>query len=484
MNRYFIRKCLSFGLGLVLAILIANAVTAAPAQPNIILLFADDLGYGDLGCFGAEGYSTPHLDRVAAEGTKFTSFYVAAAGCAPSRAALLTGCYPPRVAGTGLGSPFVRTGLNPDEVTLAEMLKQVGYRTACIGKWHQGWAYQFLPLQQGFDSFYGLPYSHDMSPLHAVIFDKYPLLPLLRDNDILQLSPNPNRFTADYTDEAIYFIKENREKPFFLYLCYSLPHVPLHVSDAFRGKTERGMYGDVVTEIDASVGRISDTLRQFDLYENTLVVFTSDNGPWLSYGDHGGSAGPLREGKGTTFEGGMREPCVMRWPAKMPAGQVCDEVVSTMDFMPTFAAISGGQSPTDRVIDGKDITPLFEGRPDAQSPHEAFYYFNRGDLQAVRSGRWKLHFPHSYRAGKGKRPSHGIPVPYSHPKIGLSLFDLEADIGETNNIADQHPDVVARLTLLADKIRIRLGDEATGIRGTEVRPVGRMSQEQFDNRRW
>jgi arylsulfatase A len=478
------QRLIWLGLLLVFAVSSAAASAAQPARPNIIVLFADDLGYGDLGCFGAEGYSTPNLDQMADDGMKFTSFYVAAAGCAPSRAALLTGCYPPRVAGTGLGSPFVRTGLHPNEVTLAEMLKQAGYRTACIGKWHQGWAHQFLPLQQGFDYFYGLPYSHDMSPLHAVRPEKYPPLPLMRGNDILRLNPAPTQFTTDYTHEAIQFIEKNRQQPFFVYLCYSLPHVPLHVSEQHRGKTKRGLFGDVVTEIDWSVGEITATLKQLDLYDNTLLVFTSDNGPWLVYGDHGGSAGPLREGKGTTFEGGMREPCVMRWPAKIPAGRVCDKLTSTMDLMPTFAAIAGGDIPANRIIDGEDISPLIEGRSGAKSPHEAFYYYSRRELQAVRSGRWKLHFPHKYRSGKGKTPSHGIPVPYVHPEIGLSLFDLEKDVGETTNVAEQHRDVVTTLTRLANRVRETLGDELTGQTGSERRPVGRMTQEQFENRRW
>jgi len=284
--------------------------------------------------------------------------------------------------------------------------------------------------------------------------------------------------------EAVKFIQENHTQAFFLYLCYSLPHVPLHVSEKHRGKTERSLYGDVVTEIDWSVGEITAALKEFGIYDNTLVIFTSDNGPWLVYGDHGGSAGPLREGKGTTFEGGMREPCVMRWPAKMPAGRVCDEVVGTIDFMPTFAAISGGTVPQDRIIDGKDITALLEDRPDAKSPHEAFYYYSRNELQAVRTDRWKLHFPHKYRAGEGRNPSHGIPVPYIHPEIELSLFDLDNDIGETTNVAEQYPEIVSRLTKLANKVRKTLGDEASGLSGTQRRPVGRRTQEQFDDRRW
>jgi len=453
-----------------------------PTQPNIILIFADDLGYGDLGCFGAEGFETPNLDRIAENGIKLTSFYVAAAGCAPSRAALLTGCYPPRVGGGG-GSPGSRNGLHPNEVTLAEMLKRAGYQTAIVGKWHQGWSHEMLPLQQGFDSYYGLPYSHDMSHTHATRPEGYPPLPLIRDNEVIELNPDQSRLTSNYTREAIEVIHKSKDKPFFLYLCHNMPHVPLFLPQKHRGKTERGLFGDVVREIDLGVGKIVDTLKELKIYDNTLIIFTSDNGPWLSYGDHGGSAGPLREGKGTTFEGGMREPCVMQWPARIPKGLVCDAIVGTIDFMPTLANIAGGQIPTDRIIDGKDITAILEGNT-VDSPHEAYYYYGGADLQAVRSGPWKLHFPHKYRAGTGPSPSHGIPVPYHYPEIGLSLFNLEDDIGETDNVLNQQPEVVNRLTGLADKMRTDIGDGRLKIKGENNRPLGVMSEESFKGRRW
>jgi arylsulfatase A len=451
-------------------------------RPNIIVIFADDLGYGDLSCYGAEGFETPNLDRIAENGIKFTSFYVAAAGCAPSRAALLTGCYPPRVGGGG-GSATSNKGLHPDEITVAEMLKDAGYQTAIIGKWHQGWSYEMLPQQQGFDYYYGLPYSHDMSRTHATNPEKYPPLPMFRGNEVIEIDPDQSLLTTNYTREALEVIDRYKENPFFLYLCFNMPHVPLFVPDQHRGKTDRGLFGDVVREIDLSVGQIMDSLKKNGLEENTLVIFTSDNGPWLSYGDHGGSAGPLREGKGTTFEGGMREPCVMQWPARIPKGQVSDAVVGTIDFMRTFANLSGGTAPTDRIIDGKDITALLEGK-ETESPHEAFFYYGGQELQAVRSGPWKLHFPHKYRAGTGPWPSHGIPVPYHYPEIGLSLFNLENDIGETTNIIDQHPEVVEHLNTLADTIRTDIGDSRLKIKGKNNRPLWVMSKESFEGRTW
>jgi arylsulfatase A len=373
--------------------------------------------------------------------------------------------------------------LHPDEITLAEMLKEAGYQTAIVGKWHQGWSHEFLPLQQGFDSYYGLPYSHDMSFAHATHPEKYPPLPMIRGNDVIAINPDLSQLTANYTREARKVIRNHRDKPFFLYLCYNMPHVPLFVPDEHRGKTERGLFGDVVREIDLSVGEIIQELKNQKLYENTLVIFTSDNGPWLQYGDHGGSAGPLREGKGTTFEGGMREPCVMQWPARIPKGQVSDAVVGTIDFMPTFAAIAGGQAPTDRILDGQDITELLVGK-ETTSPHEAFYYYGGDELQAIRSGPWKIHFPHAYRAGEGKWPSHGIPVPYVYPEIGLSLFNLDTDIGETTNVIDQHPEIVKRLNILANKMRTDLGDSRLKIKGKNIRPVGVMSEESFEGRAW
>ena len=440
--------------------------------PNVVILFTDDQGWADVGCFGAQGFETPHLDRLAAEGARFTDFYVAAAGCSPSRAALLTGCYPQRVGGGG-GSPNSRRGLHPSEITIADLLGRQGYATACIGKWHLGWDKSLLPTAQGFDSYFGLPYSIDMWPFHPQQPHAYPDLPLMRDEQVVQLNADPRLLTSRYTEEAVTFIEEHREKPFFLYLAYSLPHVPLFASRDFQDQTSRGLYGDVISEIDWSVGRIADTLRSSGIAERTLVIFSSDNGPWLSYGTHGGSAGPLREGKGTTFEGGMREPCIMWWPDHIPAGTVCREVAATIDLLPTIAKLAGVQPPQDRVIDGRDIWPLMSGEKGAQSPHEAYFFYGGGELQAVRSGRWKLHFPHRYRSyDRSRTPSDGRPVAYVFPEIGLSLFDLHSDIGETTNVADQHPQVVSRLKELADQMRVELGDSRTGQTGTRVRPPG------------
>jgi len=441
--------------------------------PNLVLIFCDDLGYGDLGCTGAKGYATPHIDRMAAEGMRFTHFYVPQAVCSASRAGILTGCYPNRVGILGALGPGSKIGLHPDETTLAELLKPRGYATAIVGKWHLGDHPSFLPTRQGFDEYYGLPYSNDMWPFHPEN-PRFPPLPLIEQDRVVQENPDQSRLTTDYTERAVRFIERHKDRPFFLYLAHSMVHVPLFVSDRFRGKSERGLFGDVMMEVDWSVGRILETLRRLGLEERTLVVFTSDNGPWLSYGDHAGSAGPLREGKGTTFEGGVRVPAIFRWPGRVPPGVVCHETALTMDLLPTFAAFAGTTVPSDRILDGKDIRSLLEGRPGARTPHEAFFYYWGNELQAVRSGKWKLHFPHAYRSleaggGKGGRPSK-----YSQKRIELSLFDLEADPGETTDVAARHPDVVERLQTMAERAREDLGDSARKRAGKNVRPAGRL----------
>ncbi len=477
------QKCIFRRLGRSLALSVLTLVVAAlsatcaiadePPRPNVVILFADDLGYGDLGCYGATGYETPHLDQLAADGMPFTDFYVSAAGCSPSRVSLLTGCYPLRAGGGG-GSAYSQSGLSPDEITLAEVLRDAGYRTACFGKWHLGWSPDMLPTGQGFDQYFGLPYSIDMWPFHPQRPDTYPDLPLMRDTEVVALNSDPRLLTRQYTEEAVKFIRQNRQSRFFLYLPYSLPHVPLFASKKFQDTTERGLYGDVISEIDWSAGQIVAALKSAGIHQKTLVIFSSDNGPWLSYGTHGGSAGPLREGKGTTFEGGMREPGIMCWPGKIPAGSVCSEVAATIDLLPTIAKLAGTRPPTDRIIDGKDIWPLMSGQPGAKSPHEAYCYYGGRDLQAIRSGRWKLHFPHAYRSQDLTNiPTDGTPVEYVFPRIGQSLFDLENDIGETTNVADEHPEVVKRLTKLADEFREDLGDGATNHPGKNIRPPGR-----------
>ena len=443
-------------------------------NPNIIIVFTDDQGYADVGCFGAKGFNTPNLDRMAEEGVLFTDFHATTAVCSASRVSLLTGCYPERVSILGALSPGSKIGINDEEVTIAEILKSCGYATAVYGKWHLGDNPKFLPMRHGFDEYFGLPYSNDMWPNHPTAGDRYPPLPLIEGEKIIQYMPDQTMLTTWYTERAVKFIENNYDKPFFLYVPHSMPHVPLHVSDKFKGKSERGLYGDVIMEIDWSVGQIMAALKKHDIDEQTLMIFTSDNGPWLSYGDHAGSADPLREGKGTMFEGGMREPCIMRWQGRIPAGTVCHELATTMDILPTVTKLVGGKLP-EHNIDGHDILPLMTGKKGAKSPTEVYYCYYGGSLEAVRSGRWKLHFPHNYRTMAGKPGgTGGKPNPYSQAEIGLELFDLENDIGETTNVADKHPDVVKRLQILGEKAREDLGDRLTKRKGKGVRPPGRL----------
>jgi len=459
--------------------------------PNVVVIFIDDMGYADIGPFGASGYETPHLDRMAREGMKFTDFVVSSAVCSASRAALMTGCYHRRVGISGALGPQSDRGIDAGEVTLAEICKQQDYATACFGKWHLGHHPKFLPLQHGFDEYVGLPYSNDMWPWHpryeGLAPDDpkrrsvYPDLPLIEGNQVIDAEvtgKDQEQLTTLYTRRAVDFIERNKDRPFLLYVPHSMVHVPLYVSDKFRGKSDRGLFGDVVMEIDWSVGEILGALDRHALDEQTLVIFTSDNGPWLSYGDHAGSAEPLREGKGTEFEGGIREPTLMRWPGKIPAGAVCDELASTIDVLPTVAALIGAALP-DHQIDGQDVRPLMFAQADAQSPHEAFYcYYKGGELQAVRDRRWKLHFPHTYRTLAGRSGgTGGLPVDYEQARIDLALFDLKNDVGETTNVADQYPEVVQRLRKHAERARADLGDKLTGRTGSGIRSAGQLESD-------
>lgn len=450
------------------------------APPNIIVIFTDDQGYRDLGCYGAPDIKTPHIDKMASEGVRFTNFYVGQAVCSASRAALLTGCYPNRVGIHGALFPNAKYGLNPEEETIAELCKSRGYKTAMFGKWHLGDHPDFLPIQQGFDEYLGLPYSNDMWPAHPDNeTHHFPRLPLLRgDSAIEYLDEHQNMLTTRYTEEATRFIEQNKDNPFFLYVAHNMPHVPLFVSEKFRGKSAAGLYGDVIMEIDWSVGQILETLKKLDIDNNTLVVFTSDNGPWLSYGEHSGSALPLREGKGTSLEGGVRVPCIMRWPENIPAGVTQEKPAMTIDILPTIAKLIDAKLP-ERPIDGKDIWPLIVNDPRAVSPHEAYYfYYNRNELQGLRSGKWKLYFPHKYRSLQGKAGRNdGMPVNYTQVPMGLELYDLENDISETTNVADKYPAVVDSLQRMAGEFRKRLGDSLTGVEGSEVREPGRVPEE-------
>ncbi|MHC4111050.1 MAG: sulfatase-like hydrolase/transferase [Planctomycetota bacterium] len=408
---------------------------ASTGKPNFIIIFTDDQGYQDVGCFGSPNINTPNLDRMAAEGSKFTDFYSAASVCSPSRAALLTGCYPPRVSITKVLFPRDSIGLNPDELTIADILKAQGYATACVGKWHLGHLPQFLPTSNGFDSYFGIPYSNDMDGVKGKNRnldrawqekDYSPWnVPLMRDEKIIERPADQTTLIERYTQEAVKFINENKDRPFFLYLPHTMPHIPLFVSDEFFVADAHKAYKATIEQIDSSVGRVLEALKKAGVDKNTLVVFTSDNGPWLSKKHHGGSALPLRDGKFTTYEGGMREPTIMRWPGKIPAGQVCGEICGTIDLLPTFAKLTEGEVPPDRVIDGKNIWPLMSGKPGAKSPHKAYFYYRVNNLEAVRSGKWKL---------------------CSRKKT--ELYDLQADISEKNNVAAEHPGIVKRLNYI------------------------------------
>jgi len=455
--------------------------TRETASPDLVVIFTDDQGYADVGVFGARGFETPNLDRMAREGMRFTDFYVAQPVCSASRAALLTGCYPNRIGIHGALGPGARHGIADGELTLAELCKSKGYRTALFGKWHLGHHPRFSPLRHGFDEFYGIPYSNDMWPYHPENPEAWGDLPTLSGEEVVGTNTDQSRFTTDFTERAVDFIERSAAAgdPFFLYLAHPMPHVPLSVSDKFEGRTPAGLYGDVIEEIDWSVGRVLDALERTGRAENTLVVFTSDNGPWLSYGNHAGSARPLREGKGTTFEGGVRVPCLMRWPARIPAGAVCGEPVMTIDVLPTVAGLIGAELPA-RAIDGKDVAPLITGVAGARSPHEAyFFYYHENQLEALRSGRWKLHFPHRYRTMVGRDAGKdGIPGKYDHAQsTPLVLYDLEHDVAESEDVAERHPEVVARLTALADGMRAELGDALTERQGRGRRPPGRIPDE-------
>jgi len=480
-RRGFLKQMGAAGLALGAAEL-AGACAGRSRPPNVVLIFTDDQGYGDVGVYGAKGFTTPHLDRLAAEGMRFTDFYASQAVCSASRVSLLTGCYAQRVSIRGALTPAAEVGLNPDETTIAEMLRQRGYATAAFGKWHLGSHEPFLPLQHGFDEYLGLPYSNDMWPVDydgrpATSGPKtgYPPLPLIDGNEtvaIIETLEDQDTLTTRYTARAVSFIERHRDRPFFLYLAHSMPHVPLGVSARFRGRSAQGMYGDVIEEIDWSVGEVLAALDRHGLADDTLVVFTSDNGPWLNFGNHAGSTGGLREGKGTAFEGGPRVPAIARWPARIAPGSVSTRLASTLDILPTIAAITGAELP-DRAIDGVSLVPLLEGDGTA-SPRERFYFYYEGELRAVREGRWKRVFEHRSRSYVGVEPGmDGVPGPYAFPTVPAALYDLENDVGETTDVAAAHPDVVARLDAIAEEARASLGDRLTGRVGADVRPPGR-----------
>ena len=475
-----------------LMILLAVGAFAQPAEkPNFIIIFTDDQGWGDLGVYGSPDIRTPNIDRLAHEGIRFTNFY-AAPFCGPSRAALMTGCYPPRSSlAFNHGSKTTKTGIHPNEITIAEILQDQGYSTMMIGKWHLGHATPFLPNHNGFDHWFGLPYSNDMWRYHPVMpihpnedermkaararaaytgfagqgtyYDVengrgFPEpLPLMEDDEVIEHDPDQTKLTTRYTDRALQFIEKNKDRDFFLYLPHAMPHVPLFVHEERTGNSIRGLYGDVVEEIDWSVGRIVAKLKELGIDGKTMICFTSDNGPWLQYGVDGGSAGPLRNGKGTHWEGGMRVPGIFRWPGKIPAGQVSSELVANMDLLPTIVKLAGAEAPQDRTIDGKDIWPLLSGQPNARSPHEYFYYFGGSrngrppNILAVRRGKWKLHVE---RAGQ------------TNDLKPLALYDLHEDVGERFDRQDLHAELVTNLIETTEAFVKELRENA--------RPLGRI----------
>jgi arylsulfatase A-like enzyme len=449
---------------------------SAQRPPNVIIIYADDMGYADIGPFGAKTGTarpvTPNLDRMAAEGVRLTSFYVAQAVCSASRMALLTGNYPNRVGIQGALNHTANYGISTDEKTIAEVLKPRGYATAMYGKWHLGHEKPFLPTRHGFDEFFGLPYSNDMWPRHPQQKKFYPDLPLIENETVVKLDPDQSQLTTWYTEKAVSFIQRNREKPFFLYVAHSMPHVPLFVSAKFNGKTPGGLYGDVIAEIDWSVGQILETLQKTGLDERTLVIFASDNGPWLSYGNNAGSAGPFREGKGTTFEGGVRVPFIARWPGQVAKGVTSSTPAMTIDLLPTLAALAGTSVASDR-IDGRDAWPVISGKQGANAPHDVLYFYWGAELHAVRRGKWKLHLPHPYQALEAAG-TDGAPGKYVRRELELSLFDLDADVGESTNVLAQHPDVVKQLMADVERAREDLGDALTKRVGKNVRPAGKM----------
>lgn len=453
--------------------------------PNFVLVFIDDMGYGDIGVYGATGFETPNLDKMAAEGMRFTNFYSAQPVCSASRAGLLTGCYPNRIGISGALFPYNNVGINPNETTIAEMLKEKGYATAIFGKWHLGHHRKFLPLQNGFDEYVGLPYSNDMWPLDNVgqklpdghNRNSFPDLPLIQGNepiDYITSLEKQDTLTTLYTEKAVDFINRNADNPFFLYVPHSMGHIPLGVSDKFRGKTEKGKYGDVMEEIDWSVGEIEKALEANGIAENTVFIFTTDNGPWLNFGNHAGSAGGLREGKTTSWEGGQRVPFIIKWPGQVPAGTICNKLGCAIDILPSFAKLAGANLPQLK-IDGLDITELWKGNFEAEPRENILFYYGTNNLNAVRKGNWKLVLPHTWASYDTKPGMDG----YGGPRIRKTvetpeLYNMMRDPGEQFNVIEYYPEKAAEIMKIVEAARADLGDLNVGLEsGTGSREIGK-----------
>ena len=455
-------------------------------NPNIVIIFMDDLGYGDISNFGAINYKTPNIDKMVNEGMLFTNFYSAQAVCSASRAGLLTGTYPNRIGISGALMPYSKHGLHDDEITIAEMLKEKGYATGIFGKWHLGHQKKFLPNNHGFDTYLGIPYSNDMWP---VDFDgnqisdtsnwkkkTYPQLPLIQDFEKvkeIKTLEDQSILTTLYTEKSVEFINKNKDRPFFLYLPHSMPHVPIAVSDKFLGKSKQGLYGDLMMEIDWSVGEIIKSIESNNLSENTLIIFTSDNGPWLNFGNHAGSTGGLREGKGTSFEGGQRVPTVMMWSGVIPEGKIANQLSSTIDILPTIAHVTGGKLP-EHKIDGVNIFDILKGTEKEPRDH-FYYYYGNNNLEAVRKDNWKLLLPHSSRSYKGVLPKNdGHGGPYNRIETGLELYNLRRDPGEEYDVIKLYPEIAEEIMKLVEIARQDMGDNLTARKGSNVRENGKL----------
>jgi arylsulfatase len=447
------------------------------SRPNVVLVYLDDMGFGDISRNGAQGYLTPNFDKMAHDGIYFSQFYSPQAVCTASRAGLLTGCYPNRLGFSGALDHTAKIGLNSEEETIAELLKVEGYSTAAFGKWHLGHLPEFLPTKHGFDEFYGIPYSHDMWPNHPVTKNYYPELPLIEGEKTIQTNPDQSQFTTSFTEKTVDFIKRKKDKPFFVYLAHPMPHVPLAVSDKFKGKSKQGLYGDVMMELDWSIGQIRETIKKLKLEENTLLIVTSDNGPWLNYGNHAGSAGGLREGKGTSFEGGQRVPCLMTWKGKIPAGMIANNLSAGLDILPTIVEATGAKMPK-RRIDGVSLLSVLGGNTTVNPRTTFLYYYRRNNLEAVRDENWKLVFPHpgrtyaGFSAGKDGMPG-GANENFAFEG---GLYDLRRDPGERYNVIADNPEVVKRLTHLAEEARQDIGDELTKSEGKNRRTIGKIKE--------
>lgn len=458
-----ISKILNALFVLIIMVSCKSKESKEPVKPNIIFILTDDQGYGDLGSFGSKTIETPNIDQLAVEGVKFTDFYVHPI-CSPTRAAFLTGCYAPRAGFPDVqlwGSPF---GLNPNEITIAEVLKKKEYSTACIGKWHLGDEDVFAPNQQGFDYFYGIRLVNGTQT-----FENF-AVPFYRNDSLLTMRPDHSKMTRDFTDESLAFIERNKQNPFFLYLAYTMPHIPIYPGENFRGKSGNGLYADAIEEIDWNVGRIVEKLKVEGLEENTLIVFTSDNGPWTGYGEQSGSAGELKGSKMTTWEGGVRVPMIMKWKNVIPASKVYREITGIIDMAPTLAAVANASMPDDRVIDGENLLPYILDQDNVKIPHDIYYYYSGTWLQAVRSGKWKLHFARpEIRPGRYGESADWVTIYAGILKEDL-LINLEKDIGETKNLANEFPEIVQELKNKAQKAREDIGDY--GIKGKNSRPIG------------